>query len=445
MPLRSDVMIQRRISLSFTIIVIIFLLPLIHACGVTKRVPPDEFHQPSYSEFQLSFKETPATDTAAKSEHSDQADSDPDSLEPGIVCVVTNNLKEAENVENIADSMGYSSRKRRALDGLGFVMIILEVPQGYTVRQGIAELRFRFPELVIDANHRYKLNSSARHNTRVYAKKLIGWDTATLNCGTGIRLGLVDTRIDLDHPALQGRDIERRSFLPDSIIAASGHHGTSVAALLIGKSPKLDEAGLLPESSLFVAEVFRQRGSDQIDTTTWFITRALDWLVSQNVQVINLSFGGPQNALLAFAVGRTLLQNVILVAAAGHGDPLGGPSFPAAQPGVIAVTAIDADLIPYNRSVTGSHISFSAPGVDIWVPGSDETGKFVSGTSFAAPFVTAAMASLQIANPEWTSLQTRQELEKNALDLGNPGWDPVFGWGLVQISPICHQQTITAQ
>ena len=402
----------------------ILMLTMIYACGMTEPAPAISAGK---SRLDLAI--------GVDSDDYPGETVDPVSIEPGEICVVTNDLKQAEEVENSADSIGFPRIKRRALSSLGFVMSILEVPPGYSVQQGIAELRSRFPDLVIDANHRYNLYRSEGIDPRTYAKTLIRWSPESSSCGSGIRLGLVDTHIDLNHPYLRGQRVETRSFVPEEN-AAEWDHGTSVATLLIGNSPGV-AAGLLPESSLFVAEIFRERDGDQIDTTTWLILRALDWLVSENVPVINLSFGGPPNALLAFAVSRTLSRNVSLVAAAGHGDPLGEPSFPAAQEGVIAVTALDAEFIPYRQAATGSYISLSAPGVDIWVPGYDGAGRYVSGTSFAAPFVTAAVATLQKANPQWTARQTRQDLEENATDLGNPGWDPVFGWGLVQVTSPC--------
>ncbi len=355
-----------------------------------------------------------------------------------MVCVVTKDIDEAEDVEISAQAIGYVRKNRRILDGLGFVMIIMEVPPGYSVRQGIAELRTKFPALVIDANHRYSLNSAAHHDTRIYARRLIGWDPVTPRCGAEIRLGLVDTRVDLTHPVLKRQNIKNRSFLPQEATAAPADHGTSIAALLVGK-PMNETAGLLPESSLFVAEIFREREARRFETTTWLIVRALDWLVRKNVHVINLSFGGSQNSLLAFAVRRTLDNNISLVAAAGHHSPLGGPSYPAAQEGVVAVTALDADRRPYRRAASGPYISLSAPGVDIWVPDADGMGRYVSGTSFAAPFVTAVIASFKRVHPHWTPEQIRQAIERSALDLGNPGWDPIFGWGLVQAPIACQR------
>ena len=363
---------------------------------------------------------------------------DSDTMEPGQICVVNRDPAAADRFEEAVRKMGYTRQKRRHLKGLGFVMSIFGAPQGYTVRQGILELRDKFPGVVIDANHRYRILASRTTDPHRYGQSMVGWTTASADCRQAARIGLVDTHIDRSHPALVKQDIVTRSFLPDTVPTAPESHGTAIATLLVGRSSQ-DNCGLLPRSQLVVAEIFRHRDARHVDTTTWSIARALDWLVGEGVQVINLSFGGPRNALLSLAVSRTLNQGIVLVAAAGYLEGGGGePEYPAAQQGVLAVTALDAAMQPYRHVRTGRYIAYSAPGVDIWVPGKGG-GKFVSGTSFAAPFVTAAIASLQLTHPAWETHQVLQVLEKSARDLGEPGRDPIFGWGLVQAPFDCPQ------
>jgi subtilisin family serine protease len=112
--------------------------------------------------------------------------------------------------------------------------------------------------------------------------------------------------------------------------------------------------------------------------------------------------------------------------------------YPAAQPGVVAVTAVDARRHIYKYATQGKYITLSAPGVDIWTATPGKPGVYVSGTSYAAPFATAALASAHLARPKqsWSALEHR--LEKGARDLGAPGKDSVFGWGLVQMMGCGH-------
>jgi hypothetical protein len=100
---------------------------------------------------------------------------------------------------------------------------------------------------------------------------------------------------------------------------------------------------------------------------------------------------------------------------------------------VLAVTAVDRFLRPYQKANRGIYINFAAPGVGIWTPGPYRKGKFRSGTSFAAAYFTA-MAARKLQYPEVRQghQHLRQIFRKQALDLGTPGKDSTYGWGLVR-------------
>ena len=367
----------------------------------------------------------------------DHEDIDLNTLEPGEVCIISQNEGEARELDTFADAQGYIKKKRRKLGGLGFVMSILLVPSKQTVQQGIMTLRAAFPSQIIDANHHYfPQGQTVPKDPRLYGHRLVGWDEHTMSCTTqNVPVGMIDTPVDRKR-LLTRRPIQAESFLSDTVPNAPDHHGTAVAALLIGQTQPTSHA-LLPHASLFVAEAFRQTDSGNTEATTWSIVRALNWLVEQQVQVINLSLGGPPNALLSYAINITLDQGIPIIAAGGNAGPHGPSIYPAAEPGVIAVTALDADLHPYRHASQGSYITFSAPGVDIWIPNGGGDGTFQSGTSFATPFVTTAAATIKGLHANWTPEQVSHHLATHALDLGERGKDRIFGWGLVQIPETC--------
>jgi hypothetical protein len=351
------------------------------------------------------------------------------SVEPGELVVVSANMAEARALEQAAKARGLAVKRRTNLRGLGFVVTVLRVPKDVSVGDALTALRQLLPKAWVDANHRYELRGD---ESITYGRKLVGIETVSPFCGNGVRLGLVDTTIDANHPALRGRDIARRSFLPTGIPLAVSDHGTAVSALLVGNHQSSGFGGLAPGAKLYAAAVFRRSGNGA-DTTAEWIVQALDWLVQQRVQIVNMSLGGPRNLLLEAAVDRLLAKGVAVVAAAGNEGPDAPPVYPAAHRGVLAVTAIDAALKPWPKANRGEYISFAAPGVDVWsaVPGKD--GAYLSGTSYATPFVVAALAAARQSKPKsaWTAIQ--QELQSKARDLGDKGKDPVFGWGLVQI------------
>jgi minor extracellular protease Epr len=349
---------------------------------------------------------------------------DNQSVEPGELVAVSANMNDALQLAAQAQALGLSVKRRANLSGLGFVVTTFRVPQD--VGSALLRLRQALPEVWADANHRFRLMGD---ESRTYGRRLIGWNGAA-NCGVGLRIGLVDTAVATDHPQFQGRAIQVRAVLPAGVEVAGADHGTATAALLVGR-----ETGLVPAAQLYAASVFRSR-EKEADTTAEWVVLGLDWLVQNRVMVVNLSFGGPRNLLVEAAVQRLVESQIAITAAAGNGGERAAPVFPAAQPDVVAVTAVDAKMNPYRNANRGDYIAFAAPGVDVWTAAPGRDGIFVSGTSYAAPFVTAALAAARQSNGKISWPATLQQLQSGARDLGAPGKDPVFGWGLVQ-APGC--------
>jgi subtilisin family serine protease len=98
----------------------------------------------------------------------------------------------------------------------------------------------------------------------------------------------------------------------------------------------------------------------------------------------------------------------------------------------MAVTAVDAALQPYQAANRGDYIDLAAPGVDVWSARDGQGGRYNSGTSFATPFVVAAAALLLQTDPDAAPDSLRETLSRGARDLGKPGRDSTFGWGLLQ-------------
>ena len=411
---------------------------------VEQRTPVHSTQDMSRSDSDLDQKRAIEFERLRSKGIQDYNDIDINALEPGEVCVINANEAEAKKLDEYVLAQGYTKKKRRVLTNLGFVMSILHVPPGQTVQQGIVALREVFPSQIIDANHHYYLQGqTTQMDPRLYGHRLVKWNEQVVRCTSqNIQIGMIDTPVDRNSLPLHHRKIQTKSFLPTKASKARNHHGTAIATLLVGQAQSTNHA-LLPQASLFAAEAFRQTDAGNTEATTWSIVRALDWLVEQNVQIINLSLGGPPNALLSYAIKKTLAENIPVVAAGGNAGTQGASIYPAAQPGVIAVTALDANLDPYRHASRGSYIAFSAPGVDIWIPNDQGGGLFQSGTSFAAPFVTTAAATVKQLHPNWTPEQVANHLANDALDLGAIGKDETFGWGLIQIPQTCQNTSLS--
>ncbi len=333
--------------------------------------------------------------------------------------------------------LGFAVVDQRPLGALGFTVTRLRVPA--TLQPGAARalLRRTFPDLLTDVNAVYRpQQAQVSLPAPDYARRLVGWGDVPGDCGRGVPVGLVDTGIDGALAAFAGSDIVRRSFLDAGAVPAPVGHGTAIAGLLIGGGNDAATAGLLPAAKLHLAEAFEQGADGNPAASVVGVAAALDWLVEAKVPVINLSLSGEDNLLLRIAVTRAAQRGAILVAAAGNNGPGGGPAYPGAYDDVLAVTAVDHRSLPYERANQGDYIDFAAPGVRVWAPAAGG-GTYHTGSSFAAPFVTAAVAARLAAGapPERESIAAL--LAAGAVDLGAPGKDAVFGWGLVQAAASC--------
>jgi subtilisin family serine protease len=246
---------------------------------------------------------------------------------------------------------------------------------------------------------------------------------------------MIDTAVDADLPALAGVHLRQRSFVPPDQVRADPDHGTAIAALLAGQSDA-GGSGLLPGVELRVAQIFARDGDGHDIADSLAFAAALDWLSAEKTPVVNLSVTGPDNMVIALAVRRAAARGMMLVAAAGNDGPGAGPAYPAAYPSVLAVAAIDAHRNPDPHGNRGDYIAFAAPGLQIWTPSRDG-GRFHSGSSFAAPFLAAALTAELMAGQPPDRARLERRLASSAIDLGPPGRDPIFGWGLLHVHPRC--------
>jgi hypothetical protein len=234
------------------------------------------------------------------------------------------------------------------------------------------------------------------------------------------RIGLVDAGVDRDHPLLRNVNISARSFGLAS--SAAENHGTAVASRI---------AEVAPGASIVVACVFSiMRNGEEIASVD-AIARGLDWLSQMKVPVINLSLTGPANPALEAMAAKLISRGHILVAAVGNEGPHAAPQYPAAYDKVIGVTAVDARGHVYRYANQGAYVDFAATGVDAPVAKSPGDVEMASGTSYAAPLVSVELARLLKRPDPEGARQATESLKGQARDLGEPGRDPVFGYGVV--------------
>lgn len=336
--------------------------------------------------------------------------------------------------------LGFTVLDEQPFAALGLTVTRLRVPQRMTAPSARTLLASRYPDLLVDLNALYRPQGQAVLPAPDYASRLIGWGHVRRDCGAGLRIGVLDTAVDGRVAALKTARIIQKSFLPAGVGAAGHEHGTAIAAILVGQRDAGGQ-GLLPGAELAVAEVFAADASGEPAADVLALVGGFNWLVELRVPIVNLSLAGDANALVALALQRVLAGQAVVVAAAGNGGPEAPPPFPAMEPNVIAVTAVDSKRERYAEANQGDFVDFAAPGVRIWTPGADPTGRYNTGTSFAVPYVVAAVAALVESGRPASAQAIVKALAESAIDLGTPGKDPVFGRGLIQAANPCSSQT----
>lgn len=341
----------------------------------------------------------------------------------------------------LADGFAVAGRTTIALTRSELVR--LRIPSGITLDAARDRARNVAAGAAVDFNHYYRpeqdRTSACEEKGCALMRHLVGWspEMAGPGCSSSVRIGLIDTAINRSHEALSGARLEVLRLDAEGAPPSGAQHGTAVAALLVGAADSR-APGLVPLSQLFAVDAFRRSSAGTELASAFDLVRALDELAQRDVRVVNLSLAGPHNDLLEKAVAAmTGPQGTVLIAAVGNAGSSAAPQFPAAYETVIAVTAIDTRRKVYRRAGRGNHVDLAAPGVNVWTAASVAGARPKTGTSFAAPFVTAAAALLLSEQPSLSPREVAAALSRDADDIGTPGKDAIFGWGLLNVRGLC--------
>lgn len=296
-------------------------------------------------------------------------------------------------------------------------------PQGGTLAEALARLRVLDPEGRYDYHHLYTGSGDTARAAGNPAAT--GSGESAVPAATTHRVGLIDAGIDASHPSLRAQAI--RSAGCADLVPHPSPHGTAVASLLVGRDDKF--RGAQPGAVLYAADVYCDLPTGG---SVEAIARAFAWLVRERVGVVNVSLVGPANAVLERIVAAVVGRGMIVVAAVGNDGPSAAPLYPAAWPGVVAVTATDARRRLLAEVGRGAHVMFAAPGADLAAAASrDPRYVLVRGTSFAAPIVAGLLAA-RLDGPDPVAARSAlAALAAEAIDLGAPGRDAGYGFGLV--------------
>ena len=323
---------------------------------------------------------------------------------------------------------GYLFDRVSELEGLGFLLAEVAAPASFDLsatRAGIYEV-IGGDRADVDLNHLYTAGVPAE------ASELAGLPPRALLTlpndlsDLTLRIGIIDSSVDQAHVAFSQSSITARRFVDNE--TPPDFHGTAIASIIASNDPSA--LGLAPRAELFAAEVFDQTAEQGEFASTVSLIKALNWLVTQEVSVVNISLAGPPNRLLETALARVRERGVLAIAAAGNGGPMAQPMYPAAYPQVVAVTATDERGRAFRLANRGEYVDIAAPGVNIRHAQAGGGYAASSGTSYAVPFVTVAAARLMQSNSEPSAML--DALYAGTLDIGAPGRDQIYGYGQLQ-------------
>ncbi|MFN2472839.1 MAG: S8 family serine peptidase [Sphingomicrobium sp.] len=260
-------------------------------------------------------------------------------------------------------------------EALGLTTVTLSIPDNLKARDALKRVHRAAPGLEADYDHVYEPSGGSL--------AAVGGALAIGGSGSGPAVAMIDGGVAA-HPSLAGASIEQRAFAGSA--KATGH-GTAVASLLVGSQGPFH--GAAQGARLYVADVY---GGSPAAGSASAIVRALGWAASKHPDVISISLVGPGNRLLERAVQLLAARGVPLVAAVGNDGPAAPVQYPAAYPGVLAVTAVDGHDRALPEAGRAAKLDYAAPGADMAaaLPGSGYAR--VRGTSFATPLVAARIA-----------------------------------------------------
>lgn len=293
------------------------------------------------------------------------------------------------------------------------------------------------------------------HLSQINCEK--AWDIST---GSGVKVAVVDTGVAIVSPVdnplgsdgLGGRVIQGHDFVEnDEDSSDDNGHGTHVAGTIAQETNNgIGVAGVAFDATIIAVKVLNKRGFGSTDA----VIDGIRWAADNGADIINLSLGGSDSSIaMEDAVNEAHDKGVVVIAAAGNES--GSVGFPAATESVIAVGSVRFDKTLSFFSNFGPEIDVVAPGGDTSVDqnGDDQPDGvlqetftrgflrnrnkltwnyfFFQGTSQASPHVAGVAALILAKNPGFTPDEVRNVLVNTAEDLGKPGKDDIFGWGLI--------------
>jgi subtilisin family serine protease len=269
-------------------------------------------------------------------------------------------------------------------------------------------------------------DSKSGESEQYVANKLRLAEAHQIATGKGVLIAVIDSQVDSAHPELANAvaetfDAVGRADKPHT-------HGTGMASAIVSRARLM---GIAPDAKALAVHAFSTGTQQSPQATTRHIVAGLEWAMGKGARVINMSFAGPHDPMLALAMKKASEKGAILIAAVGNAGPKSAPLYPAADPHVIGVTATDESDKLYKGANRGAQVAVAAPGVDVMVAAPAKAYQLTTGTSVAAAHVSGVVALMLEKHPDVDAQTVLEVLTASATRMGANKRNEELGWGLI--------------
>lgn len=259
---------------------------------------------------------------------------------------------------------------------------------------------------------------------------------------SNVTIAIADSGVNMNHADLAANIVSPWDVVSnDSDATDTRGHGTAVAgvAAAIGNNG-VGIAGVAYQANIMPIQITERSTNGSAYTSD--IVAAITYAADNGADVINISYRACNSGSVASAGAYMKSKGGLVVLSAGNdNNNLGGISD---SPNLICVSAVTSSETKASWSNFGDYIDMTAPGSGILTTNKAGGYNTWSGTSFSAPMVAGSLALIKSANPGLTPDQIESILESTARDIGDAGWDQLYGWGIPDLeAAVAAAQNVT--
>lgn len=229
------------------------------------------------------------------------------------------------------------------------------------------------------------------------SSQILGWEINKFNIpsiwtktqGEGVKIAIIDTGCDLDHPDIKNNILEGKNFISKGDPIDDNGHGTHVSGTIVAENNGVGMVGVAPKAKIIPVKALSGdgRGNNTI------IAKAIVWSADRSCNFISMSLGSPiESKEIIDAINYAVKKKCVIFCAAGNSGEGSPIMYPAKYDNVIAIGSVDINLKRSVFTCKGQELDFLSPGEKIFSCVPDNNYAIMSGTSMATPFAVGCAA-----------------------------------------------------